>query len=101
MILSKINIEDSVHDFVPEPSFLKEKIPARPRPDELQPLHLLVTVETGHSNLEVFDYLNKRIRSPKLTSVTFVRFGRNSYLVKVSKPQGYKLQGVFNTLRGI
>ena len=53
-------------------------------------------MEDSHNTLKVFEFLNKQIGSPKLTPESFTRFGRNTYLVKVSKPgQGYMLRGHF------
>ena len=50
--------------------------------------------EEGHSPMKIFDHLNKRIRKSNLSSENFVKFYRNSYLIRESKvKQGYSLQG--------
>ena len=95
-IINKNNIRDSDDDFIPKPEFLTQCHPKRTQHHKIQPLYNLVTVEDSHNALKVFEFLNKQISSPKITPESFIRFGRNTYLVKVSKPsQGYMLRGQF------
>ena len=95
-VINKNNIRNSDDDYIPEVEILNQEHPKRIQHNKLKPIYNLVTVEDGHNTLKVFDFLNKQIGCPKLTPETFTRFGRNTYLVKVSKPgQGYMLRGHF------
>ena len=95
-VINHRNIRNSDDDFVPEPEFLTDKHPKRKQHNKLKPIYNLIIVEESHNALKVFEFLNKQIGSPKLLPEFFTRFGRNSYLVKVSTPgQGYMLRGQF------
>ena len=93
-ILNHHNVQESNDDFIPDPEYLIERTSKRTSVNKLTPIHNIVIAEEGHSELNVFDFLNKMIGVPKLTPETFKKFGRNSYLVKVAnQSQGYMLQG--------
>ena len=77
------NLADNENDFVPG---CDSKIFLSPDPKH-------VIAEEGYSPLKIFDHLKKRIGKPSLSSKDFVKFSRNSYLLRVTKvDQGYKVE---------
>ena len=88
------NVMDQDNDYVPEVD-LSTTITEKKDHDHLRPEYILITAEEGHNQIKVFDYVNTLINKPKVTPETFIKFGRNTYLVKVQARQGYMLQGAF------
>ena len=61
--------------------------------NKIDPIYNLVIAKEGHSPLKNIDHLNKRFGKPALSSEDFIKFSRNSYLIKVTKvDQGFCLQ---------
>ena len=52
---------------------------------EIDLIYDLVITKEGHNLLKIFDHLNGRIGEPILSSEDFIKFSRNSYLVKVTR----------------